>query len=154
MVGSTVGPVEVQVFCASRDSTEDGAGPSSVEDSVSCLKETDYASPWFGQLGLQHRPRGQTSDISYKEGTIENQEVIPRLFRFNPPLGFKMNLVAFQNRKSYPLNLGVPSHYFNIMTDASGVGWGIKTPHQQFSGTFDQSLIPVDIAVKELLTIL
>ena len=41
----------------------------------------------------------------------------------------------------------------NVMTDASGVGWGIKLPQSQFSGMFDASLLQADIALKELLKI-
>ena len=74
-------------------------------------------------------------------------------FPFQPSLQFKMDLIAFQSKKSFPLLLGVPDHYLNIMTDTSGEGWGIKFPLQEFSGVFDLSLRQFDIAVKELLTI-
>ena len=37
------------------------------------------------------------------------------------------------------------------MADTSKEAWGIKFPKQQLAGKFDESVIPKDIAVKELL---
>ena len=74
-------------------------------------------------------------------------------FQLPLPPEFRVNLVAYQNKLFIPLPLGVPSQFLNIMTDASGVGWGIKLSRSQFSGRFDASLLQADIALKELLTV-
>ena len=74
-------------------------------------------------------------------------------FQYAPPLSFRLDLASLRNSRFIPLQLGVPSHQLHIMTDASGVGWGIVFPHSHYSGVFEASLLQADIALKELLTI-
>ena len=73
MAGGTLGSNKLQMFSASRDSIEVEPGTSSIEDSNSCLKETNYASPRSSELGVKHRQRFQVFDVSHQERTHENQ---------------------------------------------------------------------------------
>ena len=73
--------------------------------------------------------------------------------KYTHPMFFKMSLIAMKNNPSFLLKLGIPDQYLNIMTDASKEGWGIKFPHLQLAGKFDKSMIPKDIALKELIVI-
>ena len=75
-------------------------------------------------------------------------------FQYTPPLSFRLDLASLRNPRFIPLQLGIPSHQLHIMTDASGVGWGIVLPHSHCSLEFDASLRQADIALVELLTIL
>ena len=70
---------------------------------------------------------------------------------YQHPKTFKMGLIVLKNNPSFLLKLGVPDYCINIMTDASKEGWGIKFPHQQIADLFDSSMIPKDVAIKELI---
>ena len=71
-------------------------------------------------------------------------------FLYPPPLMFRMYLVTFRNGRFIPLPHGVPSQFLKVLTDTSGVGWGINFPQSLFSGMFDASLFLANIALKEL----
>ena len=45
-----------------------------------------------------------------------------------PPLPFRLGLTSLRNPRFIPLQLSIPSHQLHVMTDASGVGWGLVSP--------------------------
>ena len=57
-------------------------------------------------------------------------------------------------RKFSQTPLGVPSNPIQVMKDAMNLRWRIKFPDRQFAGLFNQSLLPKDIAIKEMITII
>ena len=126
----------------------DRRAPVTVHD----LTQAGYASPGPIQLGtradLNVRP---LISVTWRE--LARTRSFSLDFQFPPPLSFRLDLAFLRNSRFILLPLGVPSRFLNIMTDASGVGWGIVLPHSQFSGKFDASLLQADIALKELLTI-
>ena len=74
-------------------------------------------------------------------------------FQYPSPLPFQLVLASLRNPRFIPLQLGIPSHQLHVMTDASGVGWGLVSP-LPCSLEFDASLRQADIALVGLLTIL
>ena len=45
--------------------------------------------------------------------------------QYPPPLSFRMDLASLRFPRFIPLQLDIPSHQLHIMSDASGVEWGI-----------------------------